>query len=107
MTHLYKTASSEVVFQAGGATGRRIHSQNDCEYVYLSIEPDSKIDSHALGVPVTFYIITGNGFVSLDSNEYQVEAGDLIEIARDVKREWKNNSDSVLELLVIKHLSGG
>lgn len=99
-----KFTDAETKFQVEGSVGKRLGNANGCEYVHLAIRPGNVIQSHKLDIPVTFYVISGEGEVMLDEKVHQVETGDLIDVEPHVNREWKNIGAKKLELLVVKHI---
>ena len=101
---IVKSGISEVIFNQSGAMGRKLAVNNGCEYVYLTIERNAGIAPHALPIPVTFFVVAGVGEVSADGHSFSVEKNDCFTVAPGVVREWKNRSDTLVELLVIKHL---
>jgi quercetin dioxygenase-like cupin family protein len=103
MKMIYRDSSGTVILDEGGVTGRRIHQQNGCEYVQLTVQPGSVVAPHSLPFPVTFYVSAGAALLRLGDARYEVGKGDLLEVEADVSREWQNIGAEALSLLVIKH----
>ena len=92
------------IYNQDGAVGKLIGKENNYEYVRLCLQPGSKIDKHELPFPVTFFVISGLGEAFVDSETFNAESGDLLEVKANSLRGWENKSDSQLEILVMKHL---
>lgn len=102
---IYNRSNGKVILQNPAATGIVLQSNGDCEYVYLALNPRSKLEKHKLPIPVTFFVISGSGELCLDGTLYSATKCDLINAGANAEREWVNDSDSTLELLVVKHLA--
>lgn len=100
-------SNGRIILQNPAATGIILQSDNSCEYVYLTINPRSKLEKHQLPMPVTFFVISGNGELTLDDKVCTATKHDLIKAEANTERGWVNNSDSILELLVVKHFQKG
>jgi quercetin dioxygenase-like cupin family protein len=101
---IIKKGDNSVVYNVEGASGVMVHTQNNCEYVRLTLEPGSKIEAHYLPLPATFYILKGNPTAVIDGKTYDAGEGDLLEVDKDVHRGWHNNKSTTAEILVIKHM---
>lgn len=101
---LSKLKNAEVVFSAPGIEGRRLKQNRYCEYVYLRISSGAIIPPHALDMPVTFFVISGQPQVVCNGDSMLLDPGDLLEVSPGLLREWKNLSDQTVELLVVKLL---
>lgn len=102
---IFTRENGQEIFRDSGALGVRLNTQNNCEYVHLSIEPGAQIERHQLPLPVTFYVISGRGLITTPQDSRTVASGSLLELPQDLPREWTNPGPERLELLVIKHLS--
>lgn len=94
----------KLIYESQSGRGISLNKSNNCEFVFLEINPNSKIEKHSLPIPVTFFVITGEATLILNQQEIKVCAKDLIEAEPNLDREWINSSDEKVELLVIKHL---
>jgi quercetin dioxygenase-like cupin family protein len=101
---IHRTASGEVMLDQDGVVGTKLNEQNGCQYVHLTVQPGSVVAPHSLPIPVTFYVLAGNGALSLNGGQYEAEQGDLVEVEAGASRGWQNQGDAVLSLLVIKHM---
>lgn len=93
-----------LIYESNSGRGISLNKSNNCEYVFLEINPYSKIEKHSLPIPVSFFVISGEATLILNQQEIKVCAKDLIEAEPNIEREWINLSDKKVELFVIKHL---
>jgi len=100
----YNELDGKVLFDQDGAIGRSIHTENNVEYVRLTLQPGASIPSHEVPFAATFYIISGDATLSVDESRIAVTQGDLVEVNIDQKRGVENGNADVLELMVTKHL---
>jgi quercetin dioxygenase-like cupin family protein len=105
MTH--RRTNGEVILDHDGAKGRKIGTENGCEYVHLTLQGGSTITAHHLDFPVTFYVLDGSGILTLDGNSDRIEPGDLVEVDAGALREWVNPGTEPFSCLVIKHVGKG
>ena len=54
---------------------------------------------------VVFYVLKGSGILEIENEKHQLAEGDLIEVEADLDRGWTNNTDEVLDLLVLKQMN--
>ncbi len=81
-----------------------LESKNGCEYVHLTLQPGSVVAPHRLPFPVSFYLVSGKGSVSLGDAQFEVEQGGLLkEVEAGAPRGWKNLCPADPSILVIKH----
>jgi len=99
---IYKNANKKEVFKSNHAIGYQLADNRYHELVNLVIHPKGMVPEHSLPVPATFFVVSGNGNLTINTQEFQVEAGDVIEIAPNEVRRWENPFNYPLELLVIK-----
>lgn len=93
----------QIIYEGAGSKGVLLHAANQCEYVRLEIDAGARIDRHQLPLPVTFFVISGQGTLTTDSAPIIVNPGDLLEVPPNLPREWYNHGTEMLRLLVIKH----
>lgn len=94
--------SNEKIYDKNDASGFRIYTDKTKEFVKLEIQPGGFIELHSLPHPVEFYIIKGKGCMLSETEELVVNSGDLIIVRENLERGWRNDSDNLLEILVIK-----
>ncbi len=101
---LNKLSESQIIFNANGAVGKRISSNEKTEFVHLTLEENSVIETHSLDFDIEFFILKGRGKVLLNEETLLVEKDDLLHVAPGINRKWENIGNTALEVLVIKHL---
>ena len=94
----------EVIFRTEGVIGRRIILTDESEVVALQLENEYEIAEHQLPFDITFYINSGSGELIIEGKSYFLFEGMKIDIAKDLKRGWKNNSAETLYFTGIKKL---
>jgi len=99
----HKYSESHIVYDNDGSIGRLVADAEKADIVRLSLGIDAKIDAHTLDQEVTFYLISGCGTLYVDNSEIIVSTGDVVEVKSNAQRGWKNDGDSVLEILAVKH----
>ncbi|MHC4885280.1 MAG: cupin domain-containing protein [Planctomycetota bacterium] len=95
---------AEIVYDQGGAIGRRLGARNTPEFVHLSLEPGSEIPEHQLPFDVAFFVQSGRPVASIDGHPTPCAAGDLIEVPANASRGWTNDSSEAAAVFVIKHI---
>ncbi len=103
---VYTVENGTQVYAQGGCTGTRLYEAVGNEYVHLSIEPGGGIPEHSLPLAVSFCVLKGLGQCSVDSNVFEVGAGEMVECPPEVPRGWNNATNEILEVLVIKRAAG-
>jgi len=99
-----KFENSKIVLENDGVIGRSIAEINDSEFVHLSLSPGKIVPDHALDINVVFYVVTGNGTISINGDSIEAEKNDIINVESGAQRSWVNNGNEILELFVIKKL---
>lgn len=93
------------VLKTENALGFRLAETEFSEIVELELMPQGAIEAHALPINVVFYVISGQGVITINNDSFRVQTGDVIEVSAKSQRAWKNNSNEILKLLVIKQKS--
>ncbi len=99
----HKYTESHIVYDAQGSIGRLVANAEKADFVQLSLGENAEIEQHILDQAVTFYVISGCGTLFIDQSEIVVSKGDVIEVKSGASRGWKNDGDTVLEALAVKH----
>ncbi len=99
---VYKVKDGVQVYAQGGCTGTRLYEAEGNEYVHLSIEPGGGIPEHSLPLAVSFCVLKGRGTCRVSGSEVLVGDNEMVECPPNEPRGWSNDSDEVLEILVIK-----
>lgn len=84
---------------------RLMYKSTKNEIILLTIPSGETLPHHKNVLPVTFFIIKGKGKVTVNNETFLVEEGDCFHIEPNKDREWINNSNEVLRILVIKELN--
>jgi mannose-6-phosphate isomerase-like protein (cupin superfamily) len=104
---IQKEIDGVVILNAEGAIGKRIGIHGGCEFVCLTVNPGGIVAPHRIDFPVTFYVIEGEGSISIEGRNGLAEKGDLVEVPAGAQRQWRNMGGHTLSLLAIKHTSQG
>ena len=84
--------------------GYILHSEKQIELVHLLLKPGENLAEHKNPFDVIFFVAEGNGVLSIEGQEYELQMNDVTKVTSDKNRGWKNNSNQELRLLVIKLL---
>jgi quercetin dioxygenase-like cupin family protein len=80
----------------------KLISNDKTEIVRVVLKPGEIIDTHINPLLVYFYILSGGGELSVESEKYVLAKNDLISVEKGINRKWVNTSEINLEFLVIK-----
>lgn len=75
------------------------------ELVYLTLKPGEKLDLHKNPFDVIFFVVSGSGILTIESDNLNLNQHDSIFIDQTKDRGWENNTEKDLILLVYKILS--
>ncbi|MBL8027617.1 MAG: cupin domain-containing protein [Fibrobacteres bacterium] len=81
-----------------------LHSEKPLEIVHLKLRPGESIGLHKNPFDVIFYVIEGNGTLTVEDTVVEMKSGDTTKIDSSKLRSWINDSKADLRLLVIKLL---
>ncbi len=99
----HKYTESHIVYDEKGSVGRLVAEAEKADFVQLSLGINAEIEAHSLDQAVTFYVVAGCGTLFVDDSEIIVSQGDVIEVKAGATRGWKNDGDTHLEALAVKH----
>lgn len=102
---IFKSDKKQKVFDQAGAKGYKLAETKLNEIVKLEISKGGGILAHALPIDVTFYVISGKGFATIDGLEIPASKNDVLFVEANTNRAWENKFDEVLEILVVKTLA--
>ena len=74
------------------------------EIIRLQLNPGEKLDKHSNPYDVVFYILEGNGELTIEDEVFTMERDYSTEVRKGVQRSWYNPSDTILRLLVVKYI---
>jgi quercetin dioxygenase-like cupin family protein len=94
--------NGELVLDQNGCRGTWLFKNAGNEYVHLELEPGGEIPAHALPIPVDFCVLKGTGTAMVNEEVIQVSEGQMIACPPDISRSWKNETPTMVEVLVIK-----
>ncbi len=99
---IYSSENKQLVFDQANAKGFKLAETSLNELVKLEIGKGGEITEHALPIHVTFYVIKGEGLATINGKSNKCNQGDVIEVGANEQRGWRNESDVLLEILVLK-----
>ena len=97
-----KIFETEAFVNGHGVEARKFHQDEYMMMVHLTLKPGDTIAKHAAPLDVRFLVLEGKGIVEIGDESKEVEANTLIESPANCGHGWRNESDSVLRILVIK-----
>lgn len=99
ITHLQSAPKVQVPFDA-----RIMHSDGPLEVIHILLQPGEGVPPHDNPFDVIFYVLEGQGELTIGDQNKQVAADSLIAIPSGTLRGWKNVSTAPTRLLVVKLL---
>ena len=87
------------------ATGRFVGAHAGCEFVRISLGPQSEIPPHEQNIPMSFYVISGCPTIDFKGEEHLLRPGDIVFVPPMVQRTWFNRGQDTAEILVIRHMT--
>lgn len=94
---------ARVVYGTPKVLGLLLAQNTAAEFVELTLLKGGSVPAHSLEIPVSFYIVEGEGTVSVDGGKFAAGAGDMVFSKAGSVRELTNTGDGDLKVLVIKH----
>lgn len=85
-----------------GVEARKFYQNEKLMMVHLSLQPGDVIAKHGAPLDVCFLVLEGKGTVEIGDESREVEANTLIESPANCGHGWKNESDALLRIVVIK-----
>ena len=98
----YPYSDKTEVLNNNEALGYLLASTRHNDFVELHIQKSGFVPPHALPIDVSFYIVEGSGEISIEDKSIQAQQGDMVHVDKNLQRSWRNTSDALLRLLVIK-----
>lgn len=99
---LFSHDNGNLVYGTPKAMGLQLAALDTAELVELTLLPDGNIPAHSLDIPVTFYVVCGEGVACIDGTPCPVSTGDVITSSPGSTRELTNTGSSDFKVLVIK-----
>ena len=95
----HRLEKADVAFDAW-----KIHTGDRTEIVRVRLAPGELIDHHVNQVTVYFYVLEGEGELTVGEEELQMTKDDSIRVEQGLNRKWENTGELPLEILVIKQI---
>lgn len=97
-----KIFEAEPFVNGHGVEARKFHQDEYMMMVHLNLNPGDTIAKHAAPLDVRFLVLEGKGIVEIGDESKEVEANTLIESPANCGHGWRNESDSILRIIVMK-----
>lgn len=95
-----KLADSQIIQSSPEA--KILLKTSDYEIIHLCLKKGEILNKHTNQLGVIFYVIQGNGSITVNDDSFAVEKDDLISIKPNIERSWKNIGKDELRILVLK-----
>lgn len=82
--------------------GRKMFTNEKVELIHLSLNPNEEVAQHSNPFDVIFYIVEGEGIISIDGETLPVKPNYTLFIERDKQRGMVNTGSANLRVLVLK-----
>jgi len=84
------TSLSTAPLMAPKFDGRLMFSGNTVDLVHLTIKKGDKIDPHSNPVDVVFFVVEGEGELTVENETCHFQKGDCIPMKTGINRGWEN-----------------
>jgi quercetin dioxygenase-like cupin family protein len=99
---IFRHEAARIVHGTQKVLGLQLAVLEEAEIVELTLVKEGNIPPHALEVPVTFYVVSGEGTLSIDGESCAIKTGDVAASPAGSTREVTNTGDADFKLLVVK-----
>ncbi len=82
----------------------KLHTGAHVEIVRIRLAPGEMIDHHVNHLTVIFYVLEGEGELTVGEKQLQLAKDDSVFVDKGLNRKWENTGNDSLEVLVIKQL---
>ncbi len=86
---------------------RKVFEAPDTAAVVITLKPGESLKKHVTPVDVFFYVLEGTGVVEIGDEHQSVGKDSLVESPAMIAHTWKNESNAVFRVLVVKMLTTG
>ena len=100
----FSNENAKVVLDADGMKGLQLFIREGLEVVKLSIPQGKGLALHSLPIPVTFFVLSGEGKLTVEEESDTVSTGEVVHCAPELMRSWRNEKEDIFEVLVIKQI---
>ena len=77
------------------------------QVVHITLKPGESLKKHVTPVDVFFYVLEGTGVVEIGDEHQSVSKDSVVESPAMIAHTWKNESNAVFRVLVVKMLTTG
>ncbi|HRS53540.1 MAG TPA: cupin domain-containing protein [Bacteroidales bacterium] len=84
---------------------KQIYQNKSTEVIILTLAPGESIKKHTNLSTIFFHILEGNGNIRINDKLFKVKHGDFFTLSHKDEREWINNTNDKLVILIIKELN--
>ena len=86
---------------------RKIYDSPHAMAVVITLQPGEALKKHVTPVDVFFYVLEGTGVVEIGDEHQSVSKDSVVESPAMIAHTWKNESNAVFRVLVVKMLTTG
>ncbi|WP_048111004.1 cupin domain-containing protein [Methanoregula formicica] len=86
---------------------RKVFEAPDTSAVVITLKPGESLKKHVTPVAVFFYVLEGTGVVETGEERQSVGRDSVVESPAMIAHTWKNESNAVVRILVVKILTTG
>lgn len=81
---------------------RKVLRKKDVQVVYLKFKPGEELPLHTTKVDVFFYVIEGQGKVTVGGEQEMVKEKEIVFSPADIPHALENVGESLFKVLVVK-----
>ena len=81
---------------------RKILKKDAVQVVYLKFKPGEEMPMHTTAVDVFFYVVEGQGRITVGEEAEVVGEKEIVFSPRDIPHALKNSGDGIFKVLVVK-----
>lgn len=98
---IMNTENTEIFKSSKNFNAWKMISRDESEVIEMHIKPEMTVPSHITPVDVIFYIISGNGSVTIGDETEDVHSGDFIFSPKDIRHSLRAGSGG-MNIIVTK-----
>ena len=102
---VYSFENKKEMLKNSVVSGYALAQCNNRKLAHLTIVPGGEIKPHVVPLHATFYVVSGNGMVTINDQKTQAGTGDVIDVQAGANRGWLNNGTEPLVLIAIKNIA--
>ena len=85
-----------------GVDARKIYDTGHAVAVHITLQPGESLKLHKTPVDVFFYVLEDTAIVRIGDEEREVGPDHLVDSPASVPHLWRNESEGVFRVLVVK-----